>query len=78
MTRRRVPLPSPAMVVALCALFVALAGASYALTLPLDSVGPRQLRTDAVTSTSWAPAPWRHARSATARSAGARSARAAF
>jgi hypothetical protein len=51
MTRRRVPLPSPAMVVALCALFVALAGASYALTLPRDSVGPRQLRTHAVTST---------------------------
>jgi len=39
------------MVVALCALFVALAGASYALTLPRDSVGPRQLRTHAVTST---------------------------
>ena len=28
MSRRRVPLPSPAMAVALCALFVALGGAS--------------------------------------------------
>jgi hypothetical protein len=39
------------MAVALCALFVALGGASYALTLPRDSVGPRQLRARAVTST---------------------------
>jgi hypothetical protein len=51
MSRRRAPLPSPAMAVALCALFVALAGASYALTLPRDSVGPKQLRARAVTST---------------------------
>ena len=51
MSWRSVPLPSPAMAVALCALFVALGGASYALTLPRDSVGPRQLRARAVTST---------------------------
>jgi hypothetical protein len=51
MSRRRVPLPSPAMAVALCALFVALGGASYALTVPRNSVGPNQLRTHAVTST---------------------------
>jgi len=51
MSRRRVPLPSPAMAVALCALFVALGGASYALTIPRNSVGPTQLRTHAVTST---------------------------
>ena len=51
MSWRSVPLPSPAMAMALCALFVALGGASYALTLPRDSVGPRQLRTRAVTST---------------------------
>jgi trimeric autotransporter adhesin len=51
MSRRRIPLPSPAMAVALCALFVALGGASYALTVPRDSVGPNQLRTHAVTST---------------------------
>jgi hypothetical protein len=37
MSGRSVPLPSPAMAVALCALFVALGGASYALTLPRDS-----------------------------------------
>ena len=51
MSGRSVPLPSPAMAVAVCALFVALGGASYALTLPRDSVGPRQLRARAVTST---------------------------
>jgi hypothetical protein len=39
------------MAVALCALFVALGGASYALTVPRNSVGPNQLRTHAVTST---------------------------
>jgi hypothetical protein len=42
MSWRSVPLPSPAMAVALCALFVALGGASYALTVPRDSVGPKQ------------------------------------
>ena len=51
MSGRSVLLPSPAMAVAVCALFVALGGASYALTLPRDSVGPRQLRARAVTST---------------------------
>jgi hypothetical protein len=51
MSGRSVPLPSPAMAVAVCALFVALGGVSYALTLPRDSVGPRQLRPRAVTST---------------------------
>ena len=51
MSRRRVPLPSLAMAVAVCALFVALGGASYALTIPRNSVGPNQLRTHAVTST---------------------------
>jgi len=43
--------PSPAMVVALVALFVALGGAAYATTqLPKNSVGPRQLKKNAVTS----------------------------
>jgi hypothetical protein len=51
LSRRNVSLPSPAMAVALCALFVALGGASYAFTLPDDSVGPKQLRARAVTST---------------------------
>jgi hypothetical protein len=51
MSGRSVLLPSPAMAVALCALFVAVGGASYALTLPRHSVGPRQLRARAVTST---------------------------
>jgi hypothetical protein len=34
----------------LLALFVALSGTAYAATLPRDSVGPRQLRDDAVSS----------------------------
>ena len=51
MPPRRVSLPSPAMALALCALFVALGGASYALTLPPNSVGAKQLRARAVTST---------------------------
>lgn len=43
--------PSPAMLVALLALFVALGGSSYAaLTLPKGSVGSKQLRKNAVTS----------------------------
>ena len=42
--------PSPAMVVALLALFVALGGGAYAATnLPRNSVGTRQLRNQAVT-----------------------------
>src|SRR5829696_8101780 len=43
--------PSPSMVVALIALFVALGGVSYAaITLPANSVGARQLKKDAVTN----------------------------
>lgn len=43
-------MPSPAMVVALLALFVALGGGAYAATnLPRNSVGTRQLRNQAVT-----------------------------
>jgi hypothetical protein len=40
--------PSPAMVVAMIALFVSLGGGAYALTLPSNSVGPAQLRRSAV------------------------------
>jgi hypothetical protein len=43
--------PSPAMLVALLALFVALGGSSYAaLSLPKGSVGASQLKKDSVTS----------------------------
>jgi hypothetical protein len=43
--------PSPSMLVALLALFVALGGSSYAaLTLPRNSVGGQQLKKNAVTS----------------------------
>jgi len=43
--------PSPALVVALVALFVALGGVSYAATaLPRNSVGPLQIRANAVSS----------------------------
>lgn len=43
--------PSPSMLVALLALFVALGGSSYAaLTLPKGSVGTKQIKNDAVTS----------------------------
>lgn len=41
--------PSPAMIVAMVALFVALSGVSYA-ALALNSVGPKQLRKNAVRS----------------------------
>lgn len=48
---RRVRRPSPAMAVALVALFVALSGGAYAaVTLPAHSVGSKQLRTFAVTN----------------------------
>lgn len=48
--------PSPAMLVALLALFVALGGSSYAaLNLPKGSVGPKQLKKNAVTSTKVKP-----------------------
>jgi hypothetical protein len=40
--------PSPAMVVAMIALFISLGGGAYALTLPTGSVGPAQLRRSAV------------------------------
>jgi hypothetical protein len=43
--------PSPAMVVALLALFVALGGGAYAaISLPKNSVGTKQLKKNAVTS----------------------------
>jgi hypothetical protein len=43
--------PSPAMVVACAALFVSLGGVGYAaVTLPKNSVGPKQLKRNAVTS----------------------------
>lgn len=43
--------PTPAMVVALVALVMAMGGSAYALTLPAGSVGSSQLRTHAVTQT---------------------------
>ena len=47
----RFPRPSPSMLVALLALFVALRGSSYAaLTLPKGSVDTKQIRNGAVTS----------------------------
>jgi hypothetical protein len=43
--------PSPAMAVAMLALFISLAGTGYAaIKLPANSVGTKQLKTDAVTS----------------------------
>lgn len=52
MPRLRPRRPSPAMVVALLALFVALGGASYAaIKIPSNSVGSAQLKTNAVVST---------------------------
>ena len=48
---RRLRRPSPAMAVALVALFVALSGGAYAaVTLPAHSVGAAQLKTFAVTN----------------------------
>jgi hypothetical protein len=41
--------PSPAMAVALIALFVALGGGAYALTIPRNSVGSEQLKQGSVT-----------------------------
>jgi hypothetical protein len=47
---RRLHLPSPAMIVALTALFLALGGSTYAaITLPAHSVGTKQLKNGAVT-----------------------------
>jgi hypothetical protein len=49
--------PSPAMVVALVALFAALGGGAYAaLKLPANSVGPAQLKKGAVTPPKLSPA----------------------
>jgi hypothetical protein len=48
MRRFRPRRPSPAMAVALTALFLSLGGGAYALTLPTGSVGPAQLRRSAV------------------------------
>jgi hypothetical protein len=48
---RSVPRPSPALIVACLALFVALSGTSYAvLVLPANSVGTAQLKNNAVIS----------------------------
>jgi hypothetical protein len=49
--KRRLRAPSPALVVSLVALFVALGGTTYAATsLPKNSVGTAQLKKNAVTS----------------------------
>ena len=49
---RKIRYPSPAMVVSLVALFVALGGVGYAaVSLPRASVGSAQLRPDSVTET---------------------------
>ena len=49
--KRRLRAPSPALVISLIALFVALGGTSYAaITLPRNSVGAKQLRKNAVTA----------------------------
>ena len=54
--RRTRLVPSPAMAVALVALFVALGGTGYAVTkLPSNSVGTTQLRKNAVTSSRIRP-----------------------
>ncbi|HLW94876.1 MAG TPA: hypothetical protein VKS25_05820 [Solirubrobacteraceae bacterium] len=51
MRRIRLRRPSPALVVASTALFVALGGASYAaVSLPANSIGSKQLRNGAITS----------------------------
>ena len=49
--RRRISRPSPALVISLVALFVALGGTGYAATqLAKNSVGAKQLRKGAVSS----------------------------
>ena len=49
--KRRLRRPSPALVISLVALFVALGGTTYAATsLPKNSVGTKQLRKNAVTA----------------------------
>lgn len=48
--KRRLRTPSPALVISLTALFVALGGTTYAATsLPKNSVGTKQLKSNAVT-----------------------------
>jgi hypothetical protein len=48
--KRRLRAPSPAFVISLIALFVALGGTTYAATsLPKNSVGTKQLKKNAVT-----------------------------
>jgi len=50
MQKRRLKAPSPALVISLLALFVALGGTSYAaINLPRNSVGTKQLKKGAVT-----------------------------
>lgn len=46
--------PSPALAISLVALFVSLGGAAYAVGVPRNSVGPAQLKTNAVVSTKLA------------------------
>jgi hypothetical protein len=49
--KRRLRAPSPAFVISLVALFVALGGTTYAATsLPKNSVGTKQIKNNAVTS----------------------------
>jgi hypothetical protein len=51
MLKRRLKAPSPAFVVSLLALFVALGGTTYAATsFPANSVGTKQLKKNAVTA----------------------------
>jgi hypothetical protein len=51
MQKRRFRAPSPALVISLIALFVALGGTTYAATsLPASSVGAKQLKKNAVTA----------------------------
>jgi hypothetical protein len=50
MRRLKVRRPSPALVISLIALFLALGGTGYALTLPNGSVGVAQLKPRAVTN----------------------------
>ena len=55
MRRFRPRRPSPAMAVALTALFLSLGGGAYALTLPINSVGPAQLRAQSVINSKMYP-----------------------
>jgi len=51
MQKRRLKAPSPALMISLIALFVALGGTTYAATsLPANSVGTKQLQKNAVTA----------------------------